>query len=100
MKKITENTRAEVKDIIFDFLADACEIEKSELNEDMKIIEELGGDSLMFLSMLEIFKKKYNLNVELKAIGKYILKHPAETIGEIIDATLVIIEYENRIVDM
>ena len=100
MGKVTESTRDEVKEVVFDFFAEECEIDVSEINEDTNIIKDLEGDSLMFLELLEIFKKKYDLDVELKTIGKYVVKHPAETIGEIIDMTLLIIEHENKITEL
>ena len=100
MGKITENTRNEVKDVICDFFAEECEIDKANINENTNVIKDLEGDSLMFLELLELFKKKYNLDIELKIIGKYVVKHPAETIGQIIDTTMLIIEHENKISEL
>ena len=54
----------------------------------------------MFLELIEIFKKKYELNIELKTIGKYSVKHPVRTIGELIDMQLLIIEHENEIINI
>ncbi|MFO7828975.1 MAG: phosphopantetheine-binding protein [Bacteroidales bacterium] len=99
MANITENTRNEVKEIVLDFFAEECEIDKDEISEDSNIISDLDGDSLMFLELIEIFKKKYNLNIELKTIGKYAVKNPVKTIGELIDMQLLIIEHENDILN-
>ena len=100
MSKITENTRNEVKDVICNFFAEECEIDLSKINEDTNVIRDLEGDSLMFLELLELFKKKYDLDIELKTIGKYVVKHPAETIGQLIDTTMLIIEHENKISEL
>jgi acyl carrier protein len=100
MAKITETTREEVKKTVIEFFAEECEKDAEVLNEKTNVIRDLEGDSLMFLELLEIFKKKYSLNIELKTIGKYVVKHPAETIGEIIDMTLLIIEHENKISEL
>ena len=100
MAKITENTRAEVAELAFNFFAEECDADLSEINEDTNIIRDLEGDSLMFLELIEIYKKKYNLNLELKTIGKYIVKHPVETMGQLIDTTMLMIEYENDIVNL
>lgn len=100
MSKITENTRNEVKDVICNFFAEECEIDLSKINEDTNVIKDLEGDSLMFLELLELFKKKYDLDIELKTIGKYVVKHPAETIGQLIDTTMLIIEHENKISEL
>jgi acyl carrier protein len=100
MAKINENTRNEVKEVVFNFFTEECSVDPSSMNESTNIISDIDGDSLMFLELIEIFKKKYQLNIELKIIGKYIVKHPVETIGELIDTTLLIIEHENNLVNI
>lgn len=100
MSKITENTRAEVTEIVYRFFSDECEVDINSINEKTNIISDLEGDSLMFLELIEIFKKKYSLNLELKTIAKYILRHPVETIGQLIDTQLLMIEHENNLVNL
>jgi acyl carrier protein len=100
MAKITENTKDEVREIVYNFFSEECDVDLSEISDDTNVIRDIEGDSLMFLELIELFKKKYELHIELKSIGKYIVKHPAETIGELIDTTMLIIEFENRIVDL
>ncbi len=100
MAKVTENTRNEVKEIVLEFFAEECEIDKDEISEDSNIIGDLDGDSLMFLELIEIFKKKYNLNIELKTIGKFAVKNPVKTIGELIDMQVLIIKHENNILNI
>lgn len=100
MAELTEQMRAEVKEVVTDFFAEECEVEASEINNETHIFDDLDGDSLMFLELIEIFKKKYNLNIELKTIGKYSVKHPVRTIGELIDMQLLIIEHENEIINI
>ena len=100
MYQITENTRAEVKEIVFNFFSEECDVDIDKINEDTNIISDLEGDSLMFLELIEIFKKKYNLNIELKTIAKYIVKHPVETIGQLIETQLLMIQHENNIVNL
>ncbi|NVO03657.1 MAG: acyl carrier protein [Bacteroidetes bacterium] len=100
MAKITENTKDEVREIVYNFFSEECDVDLSEISDDTNVIRDIEGDSLMFLELIELFKKKYELHIELKSIGKYIVKHPAETIGELIDTTMLIIEFENGIVDL
>lgn len=100
MAKITETMREEVKDIVYQFFAEECEVEIDSIHENTRINEDLDGDSLMFLELIEIFKKKYSLAIELKTIGKYAVKHPVSTIGELIDMQMLIIEHENRLLDL
>jgi acyl carrier protein len=100
MAQITENTRNEVRDTVFNFFIQECEVESGKINEETNIIRDIDGDSLMYLELIEIFKKKYSLNIDLKTIGKYVVKHPVETIGQLIDMTLLIILHENKIVEL
>ncbi len=100
MAQITENTKNEVKEIVYDFFADECEVDKSEISDQTNIINDLDGDSLMFLELIEIFKKKYALEIELKTIGKYAIKNPVETIGQLIEMQMLIIERENQILEL
>lgn len=100
MALITDNTRSEVTEIVYDFFVDECEVDKSRITDQTNIIRDLDGDYLMFLELIEIFKKKYSLDIELKTIGKYAVKHPVETIGQLIDMQMLIIEHENRILEL
>lgn len=100
MAAINDTIKAEVKDIIYNFFAEECECEMGELNDSLNIVEDLDGDSLMFLELIEVFKRKYNLNIELKTIGKYAIKHPVKTLGEVVDMQLLIIEHEEKILEL
>jgi acyl carrier protein len=100
MTEITEQIKEEVKEIVFQFFAEQCEVDISMISDQTNIISDLNGDSLMFLELIEIFKKKYNLNIELKTVGKYVLKHPIETIGQLIETQLLMIQYENKITEI
>lgn len=100
MATITNDTLKEVREIVYDFFAEECEVDKSTINDNTRIIKDLGGDSLMFLELIEVFKKKYSLDIELKIIGKYTVKHPVETIGQLIETQMRIIEYENRLIEL
>ena len=100
MTRITDSVRTEVKEIVYQFFAEECEVDIATIHDDTNIINDLDGDSLMFLELIEIFKKKYNLDIELKTIGKYAVKHPVATIGELIGMQLLIIEHENRLLEL
>ena len=100
MAKLNDKMKAEVREIVLDFFAEECEIELAEITDDSNIISDLGGDSLMFLALIEIFTKKYGQEIDLKTIGKYSIKHPVETIGELIEMQLRIIEHGNNIINL
>ena len=99
MAVITESTKSEVRKIVYSFFAEECEVDQDKINDNTSIIKDLDGDSLMFLELIEVFKKKYNLDIELKVIGKYAVKHPVATIGQLIEMQLLIIEHENRLLE-
>jgi acyl carrier protein len=98
MAIVTDQIKEEVRQIVLEFFAEECEVEISDINDSTHIFDDLDGDSLMFLELIEIFKKKYNLNIELKTIGKFNVKNPVRTIGELIHMQLLIIEHENNII--
>ena len=100
MIEITEAIRQDVKKTVYEFFAEQCETDLSKITEHTNIITDLEGDSLMFLELIEIFKKKYNLDIELKTVGKYVLKHPVDTIGQLIETQIFMIQYENRILEL
>ena len=100
MAEITDQIRKEVREIVIDFFAEECEVDSSEITDNTHIFDDLDGDSLMFLELIELFKKKYDLNIELKAIGKYSVKNPVRTIGELLEMQLLIIELEDKITNM
>ena len=100
MARVNDKIKEEVREIVLDFFAEECEIDVSEITDDSNIITDLGGDSLMFLALIEIFTKKYGQEIDLKTIGKYSIKHPVETIGELIDMQLRIIEHGNKIIEL
>lgn len=97
MPEITQEIKDEAKEIVYNFFAEECEVERESINSETRVIEDLEGDSLMFLELLEIFKKKYKLTVGVESIGKYIMKHPAETVGKIVELILLIIEHGEKI---
>ena len=100
MATITDTIRNEVKEIVYNFFAEECEVDIAKINDTTSIINDLDGDSLMFLELIEIFKKKYNLDIELKTVGKYVLRHPVDTIGQLIETQLLMIRYENKILEI
>lgn len=99
MRNITDEIKNEIREMVYEFIVDECEVEKDELTDSTQIIDELDGDSLMFVEIVEIIKKKYDLSIQMQNIGKYLLKHPAETIGEVIDTCILVYEKENEIVE-
>lgn len=91
-RTLNEDDRQRIFEEIREYLADELEIDQEEITRDTNIIDDLGGDSIIFLEMIEEFKEKYDINIEVRAIGQYMLKNPVYTVGETVNAIFDIIE--------
>lgn len=100
MPDVTSQQESDIRALVYAFFADECDIDPSKLTDATNIIEELEGDSLMLLSLLEIVRKKYGLKIELKTLGKHLMKKPASTIGQVVDLTLKIVRHGDNIVNV
>ena len=100
MKTIDPETIEDIRVIVYDYFAEECDVDTAEINDKTNIIADLEGDSLMLLSLLEIFRKKYGLTIELKTLGKHLMRKPANTVGQVIELTRAIVEYGNDIVNV
>lgn len=84
--------------MVYDFFAEECDVDRADLADETNIIEELEGDSLMLLSLLELVRRTYGLTIELKTLGRHLMRKPATTIGQVIDLTLAIVKYGDDVV--
>ncbi|MDO5559028.1 MAG: acyl carrier protein [Oscillospiraceae bacterium] len=100
MNVITDEIKVELKDMIYDFFADECEVDIKDLKPETNIIEELDGDSLMVIELIENVKKKYSLELKLQTIGKYMLKNSVETLSEIVNLFNLIYQYGDDIINV
>ncbi len=99
MKTLTEEIKAELRTMIFEYFADECETDIDELSDETNVMDELDADSLMVVELIEAAKKKYDLNIKLQTVGKFLLKNPAETLGEIVDLFNKLYIYEDDIIN-
>ncbi len=100
MQTLTDKIKEEIRQQVIVYFAEECGKETEEINEDTDIIEDLDGDSLMLLSLLEVFRKKYGLTIELKTLGKHLMKKPADTVGQVIDLSIKIVQYGDDLINM
>lgn len=100
MREITEEIKNEIKDMIFNYYAEECEIDISEISIDSNPQDDLGGDSLMFVELIELASEKYDMDVKLQSVGKYMLKAPLNTMQDVIDVFCKIYQYGNDIVNL
>ena len=99
MREITEEIRQEITDMIFDYYAEECEVDRNEITMDTNPQEDLGSDSLMFVELIEMTAEKYDLDVKLQSIGKYMLKAPMDTMSDVVTMFCKIYQYGNDIVN-
>ncbi|AAK79976.1 acyl carrier protein [Clostridium acetobutylicum] len=100
MRELTSEIKKEIRDIVYDFFSEECEVDINELNDNTSVVDDLDGDSLMLIELVDILKKKYSLNIQLQSIGKYLLKNPAETLEKVVQTTYLLYEYENDITNV
>lgn len=95
-----QNTREDVRRLVTDFFVEECEIAPEAVTDGTRIIEDLDGDSLMLLSLLERACKRYGVTIELKEVGRHLMRKPAHTVGDIIALTMALMEHGDRILDV
>ena len=100
MREIDQQAEREIRELVYDYCASEWEIDRSRPTDETDIIEELEGDSLMLLSLLESVRRKYGLSVELKTLGRHLMNKPANTIGQIVELTLAIVRHGDDIVSL
>ena len=91
-RKLAEEEKTEIYEHIRAFLSDELDVPVEKIGADTKILDDLDGDSLIYLELVEDFKKKYDVNVEMRVIGLYLQRHPIYTVGETARAICDIIE--------
>ena len=81
-RQLAENEKKEIYEHIRQFLSDELDVPVDDIGQDTKIIDDLKGDSMIYLELVETFKKKYDVKVEIALIGRYLQKHPVYTVGQ------------------
>ncbi len=99
-QSLSPEVENEIREMVFSYFAEECDTEIEDLSDQTDIIEELEGDSLMLLSLLELVRKKYQLTIELKTLGRHLMEKPANTLGQITNLTKAIILHGNDIVNV
>ena len=89
---LTQEEKKEVYEHIRAFLADELDVPLDDIGPDTKIIDDLHGDSMIYLELVEDFKKKYDVKVEIALIGRYLQKHPVYTVGQTAQVVYDIVE--------
>ncbi len=99
-KPLDDGTKQEIRDLVYEFFADECDVDREEIADETDIIEELEGDSLMMLSLLRKVCTQFGIDIELKTLGKHLMKKPANTVGQVLGLTWALVEHGAEIVNM
>lgn len=100
MPDITKETELEIRTLVMEFFADECDVGVDEITDDTNIIEELEGDSLMFMSLLEKVRRQYGIGIELKTLARHLMKKPANTIGQVIALSVAMVRHGDEILNV
>jgi acyl carrier protein len=92
LKQLSPEEKKEIYEHIRAFLSDELDVPLGDIGPDTKIIDDLHGDSMIYLELVEDFKKKYDVKVEVAVIGRYLQKHPIYTVAETAEVVYVIVE--------
>ena len=90
MRELTAEVKEAMKKEVYDFFAEESDRPAEEITDSLSVMEEL----------VEMLKGQYNLDIQLQTVGKYLLKHPADTVGEVIETLYLVYQYENGIVEL
>ena len=55
--QLTDEVKAKICGQVYDFFARECEVDQATISDETNIIEELNGDSLMFLELITSVEK-------------------------------------------
>ncbi|PYM91999.1 MAG: hypothetical protein DME04_16780 [Candidatus Rokuibacteriota bacterium] len=89
---LSADEKKEIYEHIREFLSDELDVPLESIGRDTKIIDDLKGDSMIYLELVEDFKKKYDVKVEIALIGRYLQKHPVYTVGQTAGVVYDIVE--------
>lgn len=98
-KKLPDEEKRQIYEHIRQFLSDELDVALEGIRPETKIIDDLRGDSMIYLELVEEFKKKYDVRVEIRLIGQYFQRHPIYTVGEVAKAVCDIIERGDALLD-
>ena len=97
-RTLSVEEKAALADQVKEFLAEECDMDVADIHDETDIIEDLKADSLMFLELIQELQSEHDIDVELRVIGKYIVKNPVKTVGEAINTMYNIIEKGDELI--
>ena len=100
MAPIDRATENDIRDLVYGYFAEECDVAPAELSDETNVIVDLEGDSLMLLALLEKACKQYGITVPLRVLGKHLMRQSSDTIGDIVRLTKALVEHGDNIVNV
>lgn len=91
-RTLTDAEKKTIADDVKQFIAEEFDMSASEIQDDTDLIDGLGADSLLFLEMIDAFKQRHGIDLEVRIIGQFMMKKRIKTVGETLSAIYEIIE--------
>jgi len=98
-RTLTDEEKQQIREDVVNFLAEEFEVDPSEIKDESSVVDDLGGDSILFIEMIDEFKSKYGIDLEVRVIGQYMLNTRIATVGETITAIYEIIEKGEALIE-
>jgi acyl carrier protein len=89
---LNEQERQDIYDHIRRFLSKELDVPLEDIGPDTTIIDDLKGDSMIYLELFENFKQTHRINVEIAVVGRYLQRNPVRTVREVTDIVCRILE--------
>ena len=91
-RDMTEEEKVKLSERVRQFLAEELERDIGEIRDDAHLIDDLELDSLLFLALFEELETEYEVRVDTRKLAKIGRQHPIETLGELNDLIVRILE--------
>ena len=91
-RDMTEEEKVKLSERVRQFLAEELERDISEIRDDAHLVDDLDLDSLLFLALFEELETEYEVKVDTRKLAKIGRQNPIETLGELNDLIVRILE--------
>ena len=92
MKALTAEEKSRITEEVIQFIAQELDVPLERITPETRIVDDLGGDSLIYIEIVEELKERYDIQQEIRLIGQYFMDNRIATIQEIVDAVCDIID--------
>jgi acyl carrier protein len=97
---VSQDDQDAIRTLVYNYFSQECDVAPENIQDTTNVVDDLEGDSLMLLALLEIVRKKYSIGIDLKTLGKHLMKRPANTIGEIVRLSIAVVEHGDNILNI